>query len=617
MLMNTNEARLEALRKELKTRGLDGFVVPISDEHMSEYVGAYAQRLTWLTGFGGSAGTAAVLADTAAIFVDGRYTLQVRDQVDGRFWTYQSVPQTSVADWLGAHVTEGAKIGFDPWLHGKPWVDATAKALAAKGAALVPVAQNPVDAVWHDRPLPSLAPAAIHAIEHAGMASEAKRAALAEWLSGNGLDAAVVSALDGVAWLLNIRGSDVERTPVALSFVLARADGTADLFIAAEKVTPELRAHLGNAVNVLPREALVPQLQALAGKRVAVDPERSVQAIYAALEGAGASVIALTDPTVLPKAIKNPVEQAGHRAAQARDGAAIARFLHWLSREAPQGKVTELAAAERLQAFRAEGGLLRDLSFDTISGAGPNGAIVHYRVSEETNRILEPGSVYLVDSGGQYADGTTDITRTVWVGPGPAFPEARDRFTRVLKGHIALARAVFPKGTTGSQLDTLARQYLWAAGLDYAHGTGHGVGSFLAVHEGPQRIARASGGQAGTGQELIAGMILSNEPGYYKTGEYGIRIENLVLVESRAISGAESEYFGFETLTFAPIERALLEEAMLTRDEVEWWNAYHSRVEEVLAPQLDGAALEWLKAQCTPLSARLCSCNVPTDSQRS
>ena len=354
-------------------------------------------------------------------------------------------------------------------------------------------------------------------------------------------------------------------------------------------------------MTIRPAAAFVPGLESLKGRRVAVDPDRSVSAVFAALSAAGAEVIEQRDPTVLPKAIKNPTEQAGHRAAQARDGAAVTRFLHWLSQAAPKGGVNEISAAEALHQFRRDCGDLRDLSFDTISGAGPNGAVVHYRVSEETNRALDPSSVYLVDSGGQYPDGTTDITRTVWVGPGDAPPKVKDRFTRVLKGHIALARITFPKGTAGSQLDTLARQHLWAAGLDYAHGTGHGVGSFLSVHEGPQRIAKAAGGQAGSDQELLEGMFLSNEPGYYKTGEYGIRIENLVLVERREIEGSEGEYFGFETLTHVPIARALVDCSLLTRDEVEWWNAYHARVLEIIGPQLEGVALDWLKAQCAPL----------------
>ena len=602
MLMNTHEARLEALRKELKNRGLDGFVVPISDEHMSEYVGGYAQRLAWLTGFGGSAGTTAVLANRAAIFIDGRYTLQVRDQVEERLFSYESVPATSVAKWLGEHAPDGGKIGFDPWLHGKPWVDACNKVLKDKGAAMEPVARNPIDAIWQDRPAPSLSPALIHAAELAGKSSEAKRSDVAEWLAAKKLDAAVVSALDGVAWLLNIRGQDVDRTPVTLSFVIAHADGTAELFIAGDKVTPELRAHLGNAVTIRDYAAFEPQLRGLSGKKVAVDPERSVQAVFAALEGAGATVIELTDPTVLAKAVKNEAEKAGHRSAQARDGAAIARFLHWLSVEAPKGGESELSAAAKLRSLRDETGLLRDLSFDTISAAGPHAASPHYRVDEESNLPIVPGSIYLVDSGGQYADGTTDITRTVWIGPGEPTAEHKDRYTRVLKGHIALALAVFPAGTMGSQLDSFARMHLWQAGLDYNHGTGHGVGSFLSVHEGPQRIAKASAGQAGTGQELLPGMILSNEPGYYKAGEYGIRIENLVLVEERSIAGAEGEYFGFENLTWAPIDKALVETALLTRDELKWWDEYHARVEAILAPQLKDEALAWLKAACAPLA---------------
>lgn len=606
MLMNTHEARLDALRQELARQGLDGFVVPISDEHMSEYVGAYAQRLAWLTGFLGSAGTAVVLTDAtrepaAAMFVDGRYTLQVRDQVDGRFYAYEGVPQTSVAKWLGAHAPEGARIGYDAWLHGKGWVAAARKALEARGGTLVAVEANPIDAVWQDRPAPSLAPAVIHDDTFAGESSQAKREAISSWLTEQKLDAAVITALDSIAWLLNIRGADVDRTPVALSYVLAHADGTADLFIAQDKVTPELTRHLGNAVRISPRDGFVPALQGMAGKRIAVDPERAVEAIFATLAQAGAHVVETRDPAVLPKAVKNPVEQQGHRDAQARDGAAVSRFLRWVEIEGPTGQVTELSAADALHDFRRRSGDLRDLSFDTISGAGPNGAIMHYRVSEETNRTLEPGSVYLVDSGGQYPDGTTDITRTVWVGPGQAPAEVKDRFTRVLKGHIAIARAVFPAGTAGHQLDVLARQFLWQAGVDYAHGTGHGVGSFLAVHEGPQRIAKSAGGQAGTDQELLAGMFISNEPGYYKAGDYGIRLENLVLVEPREIAGAEGDYFGFETLTLVPFDATMLDHSLLTPDEIAWWNDYHAQVLDVIGPQLDGEERTWLEERCQPI----------------
>jgi Xaa-Pro aminopeptidase len=601
MLMSTHEARLSALRKELAARGLDGFVIPISDEHMSEYVGAYAQRLAWLTGFGGSAGTAVVLKDKAAIFTDGRYTLQVRDQVDGAHWEYQSVPETSVAKWLGAKAPEGASIGYDAWLHSKPWAKAVESELKKVGGRLVAVEANPVDAVWQDRPMPSAAPAEVHGEKYSGKPSAEKRAAIAEWLKAEKLDAAVISALDSIAWLLNIRGTDVERTPVALSYVIAHADGTADFFIEPEKMTPEVSAHLGNAVRVRERGEFVPALAAMKGKRVAADPSNCVAGIFAALEAAGAEMVETQDPCVLPKAIKNPVEIDGHRAAQARDGAAIAKFLHWLWLEGPKGTVTEISAAEKLHQFRRESGDLRDLSFDTISGSGPNGAIVHYRVSEETNRALEPNSVYLVDSGGQYPDGTTDITRTVWIGPGDPPEEVKDRFSRVLKGNLWLATQTFPRGTTGSQLDTLARQFLWRAGLDYAHGTGHGVGSYLSVHEGPQRIAKARGAQAGSEQELLPGMIISNEPGYYKTGEYGIRVETLVLVEERHFGGMEGEWLGFETLTLAPTDRRLIDPSMVSDNERAWWDFYMARVWEVLSPQLEGDVLAWLEEQCAPL----------------
>jgi len=601
MLMQTHEARLDMLRKELARRGLDGFVIPISDEHMSEYVGDYAKRLAWLTGFGGSAGTAVVLKDKAAIFVDGRYTVQVREQVDEKLFEYQSVPQTSPAEWLAANAPEGAKVGFDPWLHSKGWADAAAKALASRRGELIAVDENPVDAVWADRPAPSPAPAVVQSDEFAGRASADKRAEVADWLKREHYDAAVISALDSIAWLLNIRGADVDRTPVALSFVIVHDDGTADLFIAPEKVTPDLAQHLGNAVTIRARADFESALGALADKRVAVDPNFGVAAIFNALDRAGAKAVAVRDPTILPKAVKNPREQQGQRDAQARDGAAEVKFLRWLENEAPKGGETELSAAARLQGFREATGLLRDLSFDTISAAGPHAAIPHYRVDEQSNLPITPGSIYLVDSGAQYADGTTDITRTVWVGPGEPSAEHKDRFTRVLKGHIALATQTFPQGTIGAQLDTLARQFLWQAGVDYAHGTGHGVGSFLAVHEGPQRIAKPRGGQAGTDQELMAGMILSNEPGYYKPGEFGIRIENLVLVEKREIPGMEGEWLGFETLTLVPIDKKLVDRDMLGEAEIEWWNAYHARVREVLAPQLEGEDLAWLEHACETL----------------
>lgn len=593
--MSSYEDRLKALRKQLLRQKLDGFVVPLTDEHMSEYVGAYAQRLAWLTGFQGSAGSAVVLPEEAAIFVDGRYTLQVREQVDGAHWQYESVPHTSIAAWLKDHAGQGARIGYDPWLHTRAWVRQASEALATKGAELVAVDTNPVDAVWPDRPARSDAKLVVHDDRFAGQSAAEKRAAMADWLTEKQADAVVLSALDSIAWTFNIRGKDVERTPVALAYAIVHADATADLYVAPEKMDEAVAQHLGNAVRVHDGAAFSAALADFADKTVIADPERAVAAIFNRLDDGGATVLSLRDPAVLPKAIKNDTEIAGHKAAQARDGAALSRFLHWIAVEAPKGDLTELFASDRLEAFRKDTGLLEDLSFDTISGAGPNGAVVHYRAEEKTNRPIELNSLYLVDSGGQYRDGTTDVTRTLAIGT--PTDEMRRRFTLVLKGHIALARAIFPKGTRGGQLDVLARQYLWAEGLDYAHGTGHGVGSFLSVHEGPQRIASFGGGD----EPLVAGMILSNEPGYYKTGEYGIRIENLVLVQERDVPGAEKPMLGFETLTFAPIDRSLIATDLLSHEERAWLDTYHVAVLDLVSPQLDGDALAWLQAACAPL----------------
>jgi Xaa-Pro aminopeptidase len=610
MLMQTSQlsgsARLAALREELKRRGVDGFIIPISDEHMSEYVGDYAQRLGWLTGFGGSAGFAAVTLNHAAIFVDGRYTVQVREQVDGNLFDYKSVSADSLGGWLGEVCGDGAQIAYDPWLHTWQWVEALEGQVGPKGITLVPAGSNPIDAVWADRPAPSAAQAIVHRDDLAGQSSAEKRAAVADWLAREGHDAVVIPALDSIAWLLNIRGGDVPHTPVALSYVIAHRDGSAELFIAPEKVTPELTRHLGNAVTIRERSAFEAALTGeLGGKSVALDPDFAVVGIAQALRAGGAKFAFKQDPTILAKAIKNHTEQDGHRAAQIRDGAAVTRFLRWLETEAPSGSVDELSASARLEAFRREDAGLRDLSFNAISAAAGHAALPHYKVDEDSNIPIPPGSIYLVDSGGQYAAGTTDITRTVWIGTadGSAAPSAemRDRFTRVLKGHIQLDRAVFPQGTCGGQLDVLARQYLWEGGVDYAHGTGHGVGSFLGVHEGPQRIAKPAGGQAGTGQELFAGMILSNEPGYYKPGEYGIRIENLVLVEEREIAGAEGQYLGFETLTFVPLDRKLIDTGLLTPTEIAWVDTYHAKVRDLLSPLLDGDDLAWLERETQPL----------------
>jgi Xaa-Pro aminopeptidase len=597
--MSSHADRLRALRGQLAREALHGFVVPLTDEHMSEYVGAYAQRLAWLTGFQGSAGTAVVLPEAAAIFTDGRYTLQVRQQVSPDHWEFVPVPQVSVAGWLGDHAPAGGRIGYDPWLHTRAWVEEARKALAERGAELVAVTANPIDAVWRDRPMPSDAVLTVHADAAAGKSSAGKRAEIADWLHARRADAVVLSALDSIAWAFNIRGDDVAHTPVALAYALVHADGTADLFVAPDKLTDPVRQHLGNAVRLHDRAAFAPALGALAGKRVAADPERAVGAIFDALEAGGADVLPVRDPVVLAKAIKNPAEIAGHRAAQARDGAALVRFLKWFEETAPAGGLTELSAAAKLREFREATAALRDLSFDTISATGPNGAIPHYKVTEESSLAIELGQLYLVDSGGQYADGTTDVTRVVPVGE--PTEEMRDRFTRVLQGHIAIASAIFPDGTTGAQLDSFARRPLWDIGCDFSHGTGHGVGAYLSVHEGPQRIAQPfyPGGQSL--EPLRVGMFLSNEPGYYKAGEYGIRIENLVLIVPADLPAAEQPMLAFETLTFAPIERTLIKPDLLSKQELAWINNYHAEVVRVVGPQLGGDELQWLQAKSAPI----------------
>lgn len=595
--MSTHADRLQAVRGTLAADLIDGFVIPLTDEHMSEYVGSYARRLEWLTGFEGSAGWAAVMPDKAAIFTDGRYTLQVREQVDGQLFAYQDLPKVQVADWLGEHAAKGQRIGFDPWLHTRTWVKTTAARLAEAGAELVPVERNPVDRVWAGQPAPSTAQLDVHDAALAGQTSAEKRQQVAAWLRDRGADAVVIAALDSVAWLFNIRGRDVSRTPVALAFAIVDADAKAELFVAPDKVTPEIADHIGLDVNIRHRVDFTQALAALgkASRRVAVDPGSCVAAIFEVLQSAGATIIEARDPCILAKAIKNPVEIAGARAAHVRDGAALTRFLKWFDAEAPKGSLTELSAAARLEDIRRESNLLRDLSFDTISGAGPNAALPHYRVSEASNRPVAMDSIYLVDSGGQYPDGTTDVTRTMVVGT--PTQEMKDRFTRVLKGHIALARAVFPAGTRGNQLDILARQFLWEAGLDYAHGTGHGVGSYLSVHEGPQRIATFGGGD----EPLVAGMILSDEPGYYKSGEYGFRVENLVLVVPVSIAGAEQDMLGFETLTLAPIDLNLIDVGLLTDAERGWLNAYHARVRAELAELVDDDVRAWLVTATRPV----------------
>jgi len=598
--MSSYADRLAALREQLKADKLDGFVVPLTDEHMSEYVGSYAQRLEWLTGFKGSAGSAVVLPEDAAIFTDGRYTIQVRQQVSPTEWSYQSVPETSVAKWLQENAPGGARIGYDPWLHTSDWVKQATRSLAAKGAELVAVKRNPIDAVWADQPQPSKAHLSVQSDEFAGKGSAEKRHDMADWLVKEGADAAVLAALDSIAWTFNVRGTDVTHTPVGLAFALVNADGTADLFVEGEKVGDDVRAHLGNGVRLHERYEFEPYLKGLKDKLIAVDPERSVAAITQALEAGGARILSRRDPAVLPKAIKNSAEVAGHKAAQARDGAAVSRFLKWIEDEGPKGEIDEMIAQDKLLGFREALGGLKDLSFDTISAFGPNGALPHYKGTAESNLQFGTGTLYLVDSGGQYQDGTTDITRTVPIGEPTA--EMIDRNTRVLQGHIGIATAIFPKGTRGSQLDSFARRPLWEAGCDFAHGTGHGVGAFLAVHEGPQRISPVGSSQAGGDEPLQAGMIISNEPGYYKQDEYGIRIENLVLVVEKPVAGGDKETLGFETLTYVPIDKRLIDAKMLSDRELQWLNDYHAEVLALIGPQLEGEDKAWLERQCAPLS---------------
>lgn len=588
--------RLADLRAELQRRGLDGFVVPRADEHQGEYVPRRSQRLAWLTGFRGSAGMAIVLADRAAIFVDGRYTLAVRDQVDTKAFVPLQIPEESPEAWIAANLPKGGRLGFDPWLQTVDGQERFLRATARAGGSLVPVEQNPIDAVWRDHPAPPLAPVLPHPAEYAGESSEQRRRRIADIIAAKGADLAFLTAPDSIAWLLNVRGGDVPRTPFALGFALLHVDGHVDLYMDRRKIPDRTVAWLGNAVTLAPPEELGLAIDSLGklGKRVLI--ESSTAPFWAAtrLHAAGALLVRDADPVALPKACKNAVELEGIRVAHRRDGAAVSRFLGWLAAASTSGTLREIEVSDRLQAIRQETGKLRDLSFDTISGAGPNGAIVHYHASKATERTLEPGSFYLVDSGGQYRDGTTDITRTIAIGTPSA--EMKDRFTRVLKGHIALATARFPAGTTGSQLDALARYALWQVGLDYDHGTGHGVGAYLSVHEGPHRISKVANNVA-----LQPGMIVSNEPGYYKTGAYGIRIENLVAVTEAEIDGADRRYFEFETLTLAPIDLNAVDVGLLTEGEKNWLNAYHARVREVVSPQVDETTRTWLEEATRPL----------------
>jgi len=597
--------RLAHLRRELAKSDLTGFIVPHADEHQSEYLPPSAERLAWLTGFTGSAGMAIVLTDLAAVFVDGRYTLQAAEQVDLDSFEIVDLIGSPPAKWLADQLSSKDRIGYDPWLLTVSQVRQFSDACRKAGATLVAVDGNPLDQLWSEQPTPPIGAVSLHPIEYAGVGVNEKIADIQETLADKTVDAAILTQADSIAWLLNIRGADIAHNPVALAFAILPRDQRPVLFVNSRKLSNAVRSRLAEIVEIAELREFDAALGAL-GKdaaKVLLDPQSVAEAVAMTLKGAGATIVEGADPVVLPKARKNPTELDGARHAHIRDGAAMVRFLAWLDRTAPSGDLDEIACVIKLEELRADTAKrdraeLVDISFDTIAGAGPNGAIVHYRVTTRTSRQLEAGTTFLVDSGGQYRDGTTDVTRTVAIGTPTG--EMRDRFTRVLKGHIAVATARFPTGTSGAQLDALARDALWRAGFDFDHGTGHGVGSFLSVHEGPARITKT-----GTAP-LETGMILSNEPGYYKSGAYGIRIENLIAVEPASpIPGGEREMLGFETLTLCPIDVRLLKPALLSRDELRWLDAYHARLLPTLAHLLEAEEREWLAAATRPVASQI------------
>jgi Xaa-Pro aminopeptidase len=589
-------ARLSAFREELARRKLTGFVVPRADQQQNEYVALSEERLAWLTGFTGSAGLAVVLTREAALFVDGRYTLQAAKQVDRTAWNIESLVDPPPEQWLAKHLAAGDRLGFDPWLHTAPAAERLAAACAKANAELIAVDSNPVDAVWTERPSPPLGPVTVHGPQFSGEAERDKLGRIQREIERIGVDALVLSDSHAVAWTFNIRGADVSHTPLPLSYALVPKNGRPIVFIDHRKLSNSARDHLERSADVEEPAALAPKLAELAsaGAGIALDNATAADALSQLIGAAGGTPMRGPDPVSLLKAVKNATEIEGTRNAHRRDAVALVRFLAWIDREAPSGALTEIDTVEALETFRRETGALKDVSFPTIAGAGPNGAIVHYRVTRKTNRRISPGELLLIDSGAQYEDGTTDVTRTIAIGEPTS--EMRDRFTRVLRGHIAIARALFPDGTTGAQIDTLARQFLWQAGIDFEHGTGHGVGSYLSVHEGPARISKL-----GT-TPLKRGMILSNEPGYYKTDGFGIRIENLELVVAAEISGAEKPMNAFETLTLAPIDLRLIDTKMMSGDELRWLNDYHARVRREVRAHVDEATKVWLDAATAPVA---------------
>lgn len=593
--------RVAKLRDWLVNNGLDGFFVPRADEHQGEYVPARAARLCWLTGFSGSAGIALVLAKQAFVFVDGRYTLQVRAEVDLDIFSIQSLVDNPPPVWIRSNVAKGIRLGFDPWLHTVSEVKALQASAEEVGAELVAVEENPIDIIWDDQPEPPVSPVEIHPIAFAGELAKDKLARLAAAIAKDGATHAVLTDPSSIAWAFNIRGNDVPHTPLALGFAILAADDKHQLFMDSRKFSREVAAYLTQLTGLSEPDAFEPAIAALAasGAKIAIDPILAADKLRMLVEENGGTVIAATDPARIPRATKNRAEIEGSRAAHRRDGAAVAKLLCWLDRQKP-GSLDEIAVVTKLEECRRLTGeetqmQLRDVSFDTISGAGPNGAIMHYRVSHATSRKLAEGELFLLDSGAQYQDGTTDITRTVPIGQ--PTDEMRERYTLVLKGLIGISTLRFPAGTRGSEIDAIARMALWQRGLDYAHGTGHGVGSYLAVHEGPQRIART-----GT-EKLLEGMILSNEPGYYKEGHYGIRLENLIVVEqAENLPGGDIAMHGFETLTLAPFDSRLLRPDLMTRDELHWLDTYHARVLAEIGPMVDGEVLAWLEKATAPLA---------------
>ncbi|MFV8433502.1 aminopeptidase P family protein [Vibrio owensii] len=592
---NDTQSRVNAIREWLAQHNIDALLVPHEDEYLGEYVPAHNERLHWLTGFTGSAGAAVITKDKAAIFVDGRYTVQVTKQVPADLFEYRHLIEEPALDWIKDHLANGASVAIDPRMHNSAWLD-MAQAKLTGALELKILDSNPIDELWHDRPAPVVSDVRLMATEAVGQSSESKRQEIAELVKKAGADSAVITALDSICWLLNVRGLDVSRLPVLLSHAILHSDSGVEYFLDPARLPAEFDAHVGSGVTVHHPEALQARLETLTGKNVLVDPATSNAWFKLVLQNAGASVVSKADPCLMPKAAKNAVEIAGMKACHIRDGVAMSKFLSWLDAEVVAGNLhDEATLADKLEAFRSEDPTLMDLSFDTISAAGGNAAMCHYNHENQPEPgKLELNTLYLVDSGGQYLDGTTDITRTIAIGQ-PS-QEMIKQFTLALKGHIGVARARFPKGTRGYQIDTLARQHLWAEGYDYDHGTGHGVGHFLSVHEGPASISKKQ-----IDVPLTEGMVLSNEPGYYRADAFGIRIENLELVVETPTNG-DFPVLSFESLTRCPIDKRNINVDMLTRPELAWLNDYHQKVWDEISPLVEGDVKEWLRQATLPVA---------------